>query len=73
MFSSVIMLKSIQILLAIAAYQDYKIWQMDIKMTFLNRELEKNMYMTQPEWFISTDESKVCKLQRSIYGLKQAS
>ena len=46
---------------------------MDIKITFLNVELEEEMYMIQPEGFISIDESKVYKLKRSIYGLKQAS
>ena len=72
-FSPVAMLKSIRIMLAIVAYLDYEIQQMDVKIAFLNGELEEKMYMTQPEDFISTDESKVCKLQRSIYGLKQAS
>ena len=47
--------------------------QMNVKTAFLNRELDEKVYMIQPEGFISTDESKVCKLQRSIYGLKQAS
>ena len=46
---------------------------MDIKITFLNGELEEEVYMIQSEGFISTDKSKACKLQRSIYGLKQAS
>ena len=46
---------------------------MDIKITFFNGELEEKVYMIQPEGFTSTDESKVCKLKRSIYGLKQAS
>ena len=46
---------------------------MDIKTTFLNGELEKEVYMIQPEGFTSTDESKVCKLNRFIYGLKQIS
>ena len=46
---------------------------MDVKITFLNGELEEEVYMIQSEGFISTDESKVYKLQRSIYGLKQAS
>ena len=47
--------------------------KMDMKITFLNGELNEEVYMIQPEGFISTDKSKVCKLQRSIYGLKQAS
>ena len=45
---------------------------MDVKTTFLNGELEEEVYIIQPEGFTSTDESKVCKLNRSIYGLKQA-
>ena len=71
--SHVAMLKSIRILLAIAAHYDYEIWQMDVKTTFLNGNLTEDVYMTQLEGFISNDGSKVCKLQRSIYGLKQAS
>ena len=73
-FSPVAMLKSIRILLSIAAHYDYEIWQMDVKTAFLNGYLEETIYMEQPEGFISKDEKqKVCKLQRSIYGLKQAS
>ncbi|KAM1747093.1 hypothetical protein ACFX11_013661 [Malus domestica] len=73
-FSPVAMIKSIRILLAIAAYHDYEIWQMDVKTAFLNGYLEEELYMTQPEGFVSKSEkTKVCKLQRSIYGLKQAS
>ena len=46
---------------------------MDVKIAFLNGELDEEVYMIQPEGFTSIDESKVCKLQRSIYGLKQVS
>ena len=67
------MLKSIRILLAIAAHYDYEIWQMDVKTAFLNGNLSEEVYMTQPEGFTSKDNTQVCKLQRSIYGLKQAS
>ncbi|KAK8574321.1 hypothetical protein V6N13_016122 [Hibiscus sabdariffa] len=73
-FSPVAMFKSIQILLAIAAFHDYEIWQMDVKTSFLNGKLEEDVYMTQPEGFVTPENAgKVCKLQRSIYGLKQAS
>jgi hypothetical protein len=73
-FSPVAMLKSIWIILAIAAYFDYEIWQMDVKTTFLNGNLTEDVYMTQPERFVDpTNAGKVCKLQKSIYGLKQAS
>ena len=57
------MLKSIRILLAIAAYYDYEIWQMDVKTAFLNGNLEEDVYMTQPEGFTSPENvEKVCKL-----------
>ena len=68
------MLKSIRILLAIAAFYDYEIWQMDGKMAFLNGNLTEDVYMIQPEGFADPKNAgKICKLQKSIYGLKQAS
>ncbi|KAK8708192.1 hypothetical protein V6N13_059237 [Hibiscus sabdariffa] len=73
-FSPVAMIKSIRILLAVAAFHDYEIWQMDVKTASLNGKLEEDVYMTQPEGFVTPEDvRKVCKLQRSIYGLKQAS
>ena len=73
-FSPVAMLKSVRIMLAIAAFYDYEIWQMDVKTAFLNGFLEEELYMMQPEGFVDPKgANKVCKLQRSIYGLVQAS
>ncbi|KAK1620309.1 hypothetical protein QYE76_025826 [Lolium multiflorum] len=67
-------LKSVRILLAIAAFFDYEIWQMDVKTAFLNGDIEEELYMVQPKGFVDPKNvDKVCKLQRSIYGLKQAS
>jgi hypothetical protein len=68
------MLSSIWILLAIAAYFDYEIWQMDVKTAFLNGNIEEELYIVQSEGFVDPcDANKVCKLERSIYGLQQAS
>ena len=67
-FSPVAILKSIRILLAIAAHYDYEIWQMDVKTTFLNGNLTEQVYMTQPEGFTSGSGSKVCKLQDPFMG-----
>ena len=73
-FSPVVMLKSIRILLAIVAYSDYEIWQLDFKKTFLNGNLLEDVYMTQTEgFFYPKYPNRVCKLQIFIYGLKQAS
>ena len=72
-FSSVAMIKSIHILLSIAACLDYEIWKMDVKMAFLNGYLEEIIYMMQPGGFVAKgQQQKVCKLLRPIYGLKQA-
>ena len=73
-YSLVAMLKSARIILSIAAYFDYEIWQMDVKTAFLHGNLTEDVYMIQPERFVDlTSTSKVCKLKRSIYGLRQAS
>ena len=68
------MLKSIRILLAIPAYYEYEIWQMDVKTAFLSGYIEEDIYMIQLCGFESkTNPHKVCKLRKFIYGLKQAS
>ena len=73
-FSPVVILKSIRILLAIAAYYDYEIWQMDVKTAFLSGNLLEDVYMKQPEGFVDPkNPNKIFKLQRSIYELKQVS
>ena len=46
-FSPVAMLKSVRIMLAVAAFYDYEIWQMDVKTAFLNGYLKEELYMMQ--------------------------
>ena len=59
-------------MLAIAAF--YEIWQMDNETAFLNGFIKEELYMMQPEGFVNPKgANKICKLQRSIYGLVQAS
>ncbi|GJS53857.1 putative RNA-directed DNA polymerase [Tanacetum coccineum] len=73
-FSPVTDIRAIRILISITAYYDYEIWKMDVKIAFLNGYLDEDIYMVQPEGFINPNHPrKVCKLKRSIYGLKQAS
>uniref|UniRef100_A0A2N9I7X4 Integrase catalytic domain-containing protein n=1 Tax=Fagus sylvatica TaxID=28930 RepID=A0A2N9I7X4_FAGSY len=73
-FSPVSKKDSLRIILALVAHFDLELQQMDVKTAFLNGDLEEEVYMKQPEGFPSSDgEHLVCKLKKSIYGLKQAS
>ena len=61
-------------MLAIAAFYDYEIWQIDVKTAFLNGFLKEELYIMQPKGFVNPKgANKVCKLDRPIYGLVQAS
>jgi hypothetical protein len=72
-YSPIARLTTIRVLLSLAASHDLLIHQIDIKTTFLNGELEEEIYMTQLDGFVvKGQEEKVCKLLRSLYGLKQA-
>nr|GEV28831.1 hypothetical protein [Tanacetum cinerariifolium] len=65
---------AIRILIATVAFYDYEIWKIDVKTAFLNGYLDEDIYIVQPGGFIDPKHpKKVCKLQRSIYGLKQRS
>ncbi|KAL0319659.1 UNVERIFIED_CONTAM: hypothetical protein Sradi_5227400 [Sesamum radiatum] len=58
------MAKSIPILFFLAAWYNYKIWQMDVNTAFLNGFIEEEIYMDQPEAFTAVGEKqKVCRLQ----------
>ena len=62
-FSPVAMLKSVRIILAIAAF--YVIWQMDVKTAFLNRFLKEELYMMQPEGFLNLKVLTKCACSSS--------
>ena len=57
-FSLVAMLKPIRILLSIATHYDYEIWQMDVKTSFLNGNLEEEIYTMQPKGFIAKNHER---------------
>ena len=65
---------SFRIIMALLAHFNLELHQMDVKIHFLNGSLSEDVYMVQPNGFVeSGKENMVCKLKRSIYGLKQAS
>jgi len=64
---------SIRILLALVTQYDYELNQFDVKTAFLYDDLKEEIYMTQPLWFKAAGKEKlVCKLERSLYSLKQS-
>ena len=72
-FSPVVKFSSIQALLAYAVENNMQIHQMDVVTAFLNGELNEDIYMEQPEGYsVKGKEHLVCKLQKSLYGLKQS-
>jgi hypothetical protein len=72
-YSPVARFFTIRVLLSLAAFHGLLIHQMDVKTTFINGELDEEIYIEQPAWFVENgQEGIVCKLLKSLYGLKQA-
>ena len=71
-FVPIVKMTSISIMLSIAANMHLEIEQLDVKTTFLHRNLEEEIYMQQPEEFeVKGKENLVCRLRKSFYQLKQ--
>jgi hypothetical protein len=72
-FCPVIRFESVRTVIAIAAQNSLQLHQMDFTSAFLNGDLKDEIYMKQPDGFVeSGKEQLVCKLKRSLYGLKQS-
>jgi hypothetical protein len=72
-YSPVARLTTMRVLLFVAASYGLIVHQMNVKTAFLNGELEEEIYIDQPDGFVvKGEERKVCKLLKSLYGLKQA-
>ena len=72
-FSPVVKHTSIRIILAMVARYNLELEQLDVKTAFLHGDLEEDIYMAQPEGFKEAGkEDCVCKLKKSLYGLKQS-
>jgi hypothetical protein len=72
-FAPIAKMEAIRLLLAYAISKNVKVYQMDVKLAFLNGELEEEVYIEQPEGFqLSENTDYVRKLKKVVYGLKQA-
>ncbi|GKD43804.1 retrotransposon protein, putative, ty1-copia subclass [Tanacetum coccineum] len=72
-FAPVARLEAVRIFLAFAAHMNMIVYQMDVKMTFLNGILREEVYVSQPDGFVDPDNpNHVYRLKKALYGLKQA-
>jgi len=72
-FSPVVKHTSIRVLFSLVAIKDLELEQLDVKIAFLNGDLEEQIYMKQLEGFkVVGKENNVCLLKKSLYGLKQS-
>ena len=69
-FTSVVRISSVRALLAVATASKWDLFQIDVKNSFLNGDLNEEVYL-QPPPGLSVDSNKVCHLRRALYGLKQ--
>jgi len=70
-FATVVKALTIRLVLAIAAARDYNLTSLDIRQAYLQATIDEDLYMRVPPGINSGNSSLVCKLRRSLYGLKQ--
>ncbi|GJZ94467.1 retrovirus-related pol polyprotein from transposon TNT 1-94 [Tanacetum coccineum] len=72
-FAPVSRLEAVRIFIAYAAHKYFSIYQMDVKMTFLNGPPKEEVYVAQPDGFVDPDyPKKVYRLRKALYELKKA-
>ncbi len=72
-FAPVARMETIRILLAFACYKGFKLYQMDVKLAFLNDYINEEVYVEQPQWFEDLNlPNHVYKLSKALYGLNHA-
>ncbi|KAM7479031.1 hypothetical protein LguiA_027244 [Lonicera macranthoides] len=72
-FSPVAKMVTVRTIISLAAYKGWNLWQLDVKNAFLYGELDRDIFMEQPQGFVSKEfPNHVCRLKKALYGLKQA-
>ena len=65
-------METLRVVIAIAAHHKWKVFQMDVKSTFLNGVLKEEVYVEHPPGYeVAGEENKVYRLKRALYGLKE--
>ena len=71
-FAPIAKLNIVRVLLSLTLNLEWPLYQLDVKNAFLNGELEEKVFMDAPLGFEDNFGTKVCKLKKSLYGLKQS-
>jgi hypothetical protein len=71
-FAPVLHYKTLRVVLALVAAEDYELQQLDVETAFLNATVTEDLYMQVPEGVTDAPPGTVCKLVKALYGIKQA-
>ena len=71
-FAPMSRMTSLRCMMSLVAQNNYIAHQLDVTTAYLNADIDHDIYMEQPQGFISGDDNRVCHLLKSLYGLKQS-